>query len=349
MSRDPPSSPSSITDAEDDSSFQSTSSLNTLRNDSLSVTEPHISGQSNSVVMTSPQLETSYGTALQLFSKDMINSMSKYKVLDDLTDSNYPTWSQSIKEVFMSMRLIKFLKVENYKDPSLSEETNEVTSFNITTYILNRLDAHNNTQTRNHLTDPADPSEILYDPFKCCSYLQKRHNEITEDKLTAVTRALHKCKILKSDSLSMYLDKFKNLVREYYYYCGQMPDTQTARMLIMSITSLSETTVESIYATVTPLTRKGVSDYLRLYEQRHEWSSTAIREANGVGSVNSVKKISGSRCSETVCVGPHPEKECWSKPENREKKESFLARRKSPNSTSSSSNKHTVRGVKKVN
>lgn len=94
----------------------------------------------------------------------MINSLSKYKVSEDLTDVNYPTWSQSIKEVFMSMRLIKFIKEENYRDPSLSAEKNDITSFNITTFILNRLDAHNNTQTRNHLTDPCDPTEIVYDP-----------------------------------------------------------------------------------------------------------------------------------------------------------------------------------------
>lgn len=106
------------------------------------------------------------------------------------------------------MGLIKFLKVDNYVDPDLSEAMNEVTSFNITTFISNRLDDHNNTQTRNHLTDPNDPSEIIYDPFKCWSFLQLRHNEITEDKLTAVTKALHDCKILKSDTLSSYLDKF---------------------------------------------------------------------------------------------------------------------------------------------
>lgn len=59
--------------------------------------------------------------------------MSKYKVSEDLNDSNYPTWSQSIKEVFISMSLVKFIKVEGYKDPNLSSEKNEVTSFNITT------------------------------------------------------------------------------------------------------------------------------------------------------------------------------------------------------------------------
>lgn len=249
----------------------------------------------------------------------------------------------------MSMRLINYLKVDGYSDPAMSPEMNEVTAFNITTYILNRLDDHNNAQARNHITDPDDPTELVYDPHKVWTFLLKRHNEITEDKLTAVTWALHACQILKSDTLSAYLDKYKNLIREYYYYRGQMPDTQTARMLIMSIPSLPETTVELIHATVKPLTRKGVSDYLRLYEQRHEWTSSAIREANGASASNSQKKGSDVRCTEDHCVGPHPSKECWSKPANFEKRDKFLARRRGGTTSSGPSSSHTaVRGVKKV-
>lgn len=127
-----------------------------------------------------------------------------------------------------------------------------------------------------------------------------------------------------------------------------MPDTQTARMLIMSIPSLSETTVELIHATVKPLTRKGVSDYLRLYEQRHDWTSNAIREVHGVSSTSSVNKTSGSRCTETECVGPHPEKECWSRPENFDKKEKFLARRRNNGSSKPTAPKSAVKGVRKV-
>lgn len=224
----------------------------------------------------------SFGNPIQRFSKDMISSLSKFKVTEDLTDTNYPTWSQSVEDVFISMQLDKYLTVDKYVDKSLASEKNEITSLNITTFILNRLDDHNNTQVRNHLTNPDDPSEILYDPYKCWIYLKTRHNEITGDKLTAVTKALHACKILKSDTLTSYLDKFENIVREYYYYRGQMPDTQTARMLILSIPSRSETNVELIHATVKPLTQKGVSNYLRQYEQRHDWTSSAIREVKGV-------------------------------------------------------------------
>lgn len=111
--------------------------------------------------------KTSYGTSVQRFSKDMMNAMSKYKVTEDLNDANFPKWSQSVKEVFISLRLVDFIKKENHKDPNLNDELNQVTSFNITTFILNRLDENNNTQTRNHLTDPDDPSEILYNPYKC--------------------------------------------------------------------------------------------------------------------------------------------------------------------------------------
>lgn len=340
-------SPACISESEDKSSSVSAGSYATVTQEPLSMIVPSCSH----IVMPDSDSENhSFGNPIQKFSKDIINSLSKYKVSEDLSDTNYPTWSQSIKEVFRSMSLDKFITVKNYSDSSLSKDKNEITAFNITTYILNRLDNHNNTQARNHLTDPDDPSEILYDPFKCWTYLKLRHNEITGDKLTAVTKALLSCKILKSDTLTSYLDKFENIVWEYYYYRGQMPDSQTARMLILSIPTLPETTIELIHATVKPLTRKGVSDYLRQYEQRHEWTSSAMREVNGVSATGSSgsKKNSGPKCTEDVCVGPHPSKECWSKPENHDKRDRFIFRRRgNPSANSTTPNK--VRGVKKVN
>lgn len=342
-------SPTSASDHDDNLSYSSATSSSTIRRE-FSTLDQFTSN--NPVVMPESEEDNgSFGSPIQRFSKEMINSLSKYKVSEDLTDSNYPTWSQSVKEVFVSMRLDKFLKISNHRDQNLSAEKNEVISFNITTFILNRLDEHNTSQVRNHLTDPDDPTEILYDPFKCWEYLKQRHNEITEDKLTAVTKALHGCRILKSDTLSLYLDKFENLVREYYYYRGQMTDTQSARMLILSIPSLSETTIELIYATVRPLTRKGVSDYLRQYEQRHEWSSHAIREVNGVSAGQSQKKNSSSKCTESECVGPHPARDCWSKPENFEKRDKYFARRKGQTSTASVAGQGQpagIRGIKKV-
>lgn len=129
-----------------------------------------------------------------------------------------------------------------------------------------------------------------------------------------------------------------------------MPDTQTARMLIMSIPSLSEKTVELIHATVKPLTQKGVSDYLRLYDQRHNWSSSAIQEANGVSASNVQKKGQNAQCSESECLGPNPSKDCWAKPSNFDKRDKFLARRRGYKSTnnSASASHSSVKGVKKV-
>lgn len=249
------------------------------------------------------------------------------------------------------MLLDRFLTVDKYQDESMSPEKNFITLFNITMYILNRLDDHNNTQTRNHLTNPDNPSEILYDPYKCWSYLKKRLNEITEDKLTAVTKSLHLCCIMKSDSLLSYLDKFQNIVREYYHYSGKMPDTQAAQILIMSLPQLSETTVGLIHATVTPLSRKDVSDYLRQYEQRHDWTLSAIHEVKGVYSLTSSrnKKSNNLKCSKSVCVGPHPEKDCWYKPENFKKNEKCLARRRgNPSASYSYTSNAKTKGWKKV-
>ena len=155
-----PSSPIIATDYEDDTSFVSAKSPSTVKittSDSSSLS--HRTNASISTEMPESDIDSgSYGTPIQKFSKEMINSLSKYKVTEDLTDSNYPTWSQSVKEVFVSMSLDNYIKIQNYSDDHLSKEKNRVTAFNITTYILNRLNDHNNTQVRNHLTNPEDPT-----------------------------------------------------------------------------------------------------------------------------------------------------------------------------------------------
>lgn len=131
-----------------------------------------------------------------------------------------------------------------------------------------------------------------------------------------------------------------------------MSDHQLARMLVDSISSLTETTRELIHAQVVPFTRQGVSDYLREYETRQGWSSPAMREANSVDASQSSKFKKNSsrvRCTKENCQGPHPEEDCWARPENAKKKEDFLARRsgdrKGGQSTPQAS---TVRGRKKI-
>lgn len=263
------------------------------------------------------------------------------------------SWSQAVTELFQSIDLDSFLTVENYSEDSLSDAENKKTHFIVTTFVLNHLDSNNNVQARNFLANPADPSTLVYDPFKIWKFLKNRHAKITEVKLSAVTKALYACKIQRSDSLSAYLDRFENLIREFFLYKGQMSDTQSARMLIDSIHTLSETTSELIHAQVVPLTRQGVADYLREYENRQGWMSPAMREANSADASSSNRaRKSGykGRCTEDVCNGPHPERECWSKPENANKKEEFLARRQAENrsNNSSSAAASTIKGRKKI-
>lgn len=151
---------------------------------------------------------------------------------------------------------------ENHSDQFLTEPEKIKTRFIITTFILNHLDSTNNLQTRNHLSDPNDPHVLVYNPHKTWTFLKNRHARITEVKLTVVTKALYSCTIGRNDSLSNYLDRFENLIREFYLYKGQMSDHQSARMLVDSISTLSETTRELIHAQVVPFSRQWVSDYL---------------------------------------------------------------------------------------
>lgn len=238
---------------------------------------------------------SSYGTEIQKFSKDLIKSLSNFKFSDELTDSNYISWSQAVFELMLSIDLDSFITKPNHSEPSLSAAENSKTRFIVTTFILNHLDANNNLQSRNHLSDPSDPHSLIYDPHKCWLFLKNRHAKSTEAKLTAVTKALYAIKIQRNDTLSDYLDRFENLIREFYLFRGQMTDHQSARFLVDSVTTLTETTTELIHAQVVTLTRQGVADYLREYESRQGWTSQAMREANAaIGtSSHSAKKPSG--------------------------------------------------------
>ncbi|EGG10613.1 uncharacterized protein MELLADRAFT_103294 [Melampsora larici-populina 98AG31] len=223
-----------------------------------------------------------FGDQIQKYSQIMNNVLSKYKVSENLTDDNYIEWSQSLMEVFRSLEFHHYVKIKDYRNSTLTNEEHEKTCFNLTTFILHRLDSVNNVRTRNHLTDPADACEIVYDPYMCWNFLKTYHNRVSEDKLEAVTKALYSCQITKTDSLTSFVDKFENLIREFYRLKGELSDIQSARMLLGAIPSLSIETKEYIHNTVIPLTREGVGTYLRKYEERHGWTCAAIREVNSV-------------------------------------------------------------------
>lgn len=281
-------------------------------------------------IMDSSSNAKSFATEIQRFSKDPIKSLSNFKFSDELTDSNYTSWSQAVSELLQLIDLNSFILIPNYEAESMSNAENSKSRFIITIFLLNHLDSNNNLQARNHMSDPSDPQVLIYDPCKCWMFLKNRHAKITEAKLSALTKALYAATINRSESLSSYLDRFENIIREFFLIKGQISDQQSARMLMYSISSLSETTTELIHAQVNPLTRQGVLDYLRDYETRQGWTSPAMREANAASgtSSNPSKRTPGKACcSKDVCYRPHPEKECWSKPENTKKKEDFLARR----------------------
>lgn len=105
-----------------------------------------------------------FGSSIQQFSQKMNNALSKFKMSDDLTDENYITWARSVMPLFRSLEFDQFVLSKDYFDSHLSTDENEKVRFNLTVFLLNHMDSDNNTQICNHLTDPSDPDEILYDP-----------------------------------------------------------------------------------------------------------------------------------------------------------------------------------------
>lgn len=199
----------------------------------------------------------------------------------------------------MSLEYVSYVKKKTYKDPNLSNAEHMKVKFILTTWMLSLMDSDNARRSRVHLTarsssqdDDSDQTEnesdedslmiMLYEPALLWKFLKSHHQAISESSLSVIDETLHALKISSGDSIISHMDKFDNLMLDYYMYRGRMSDVQSARLLIKTLGGrLSETTLELIYQTVKPLTRRGVSEYLKEYEARNGgFSTAATREAN---------------------------------------------------------------------
>lgn len=136
-----------------------------------------------------------------------------------------------------------------------------------------------------------------------------------------------------------------------------MSDIQSARLLIKTVGDrLSETTKELIHQTLKPLTRQGVTDYLKEYELRNGgFSTAATREANHTYASSSVASQSLSKtgrvkCTREKCVGVHhtPD-ECFSNPINAKKREAWIAKKEAERQRYSNHSKaQPISGMKEL-
>lgn len=310
--------------------------------------------------MTSENAETSsgkgFGTPIQKFTQELTKSLARFSIVDKLTDKNFMRWSQPILETLMSLDYVSYVKKKNFKDPNLTVEQHNKVKFIITTWLLSSMDAENFQRCRVHLTvrssnhdsdssddedDDSDDGLIMtYKPAILWRFLKSHHQSISESSLTVIETTLHAMKISSEDSLVAHTDKFNNVMLDFYQYRGKMSDVQSAHLLIKTIGDrLSETTKELIYQTVKPLTRQGVSDYLKEYELRNGgFSTAATQEANSTAasvqmSAQSVSRPSRVKCTKDKCVGVHhtPE-ECFSKPQNFKKHDAWISKKESDRS-----------------
>lgn len=270
-----------------------------------------------------------FGSAIQQFSQDLTKSLSRYQISEKLNDKNFSLWSQPVLEALMSIDYIKYVKKASYKDQNLSAEEHLKVKFIITTWLLSLMDTENARQCRVHLTtrssnadeesedsdEDSDSDSMMimsYEPALLWKFLKSHHQAISESSLSVIDETLHSLKINSGDTIVSHMDKFDNLMLDYYMYRGKMSDVQSARLLIKTLSSrLLETTLELIYQTVKPLTRRGVSEYLKEYEARNGGFSTAsTREANlamsaSSNAAQSSSKQSRVKCTRDKCVGVH--------------------------------------------
>lgn len=315
-----------------------------------------------------------FGTAIQQFSQDLTKSLSRYQISDKLTDKNFSQWSQPVIEALMSLDYVGYLKKSSYKDPSLSDAEHTKVKFVLTTWMLGLMDAENVRRCRVHLTsrsnlkdddsdESADDSDddtslvvMAYEPALLWKFLKSHHQAISESSLSIIDETLHSLKIASEDSIVGHMDKFDNLMLDYYMYRGKMSDVQSARLLIKTLASrLSETTLELIYQTVKPLTRRGVSEYLKEYEARNGgFSTAATREANMSMSASSSAAPTTSRstrvkCTKDKCVGVHHSPgDCFAKPVNFRKRDEWLSMKEAERSRTNKPRSTPVAGMKEI-
>lgn len=300
-----------------------------------------------------------FGTPIQKFTQELTKSLARFSITEKLTDKNFMRWSQPVLETLMSLDYVLYVKKRSYKDESLSNKQHLKVKFVLTTWLLSLMDNENVQRCRVHLTvraakDNEDSSDnddsetedelyMTYEPAILWRFLKSHHQSISESSLSVIDTALHAMKISREDSLVTHSDKFNNVMLEFYQYQGKMSDVQSARLLIKTLGDrLTETTKELVYQTVKPLTRQGVTDYLKEYELRNGgFTTAAIREANASSAgppeaAQSVSRSARVKCSKEKCVGVHhTAEECFSKPQNFKKRDAWIAKKDAERANSS--------------
>lgn len=94
--------------------------------------EPKPSNQYTSI-MTVPQEENTvdvkFGTTIQQFGTQFSTALSKHKLKVVLDDDNYNAWYRPVHEVIRALDYVKYLEVDEYKDPGLTKEQDEKVKF----------------------------------------------------------------------------------------------------------------------------------------------------------------------------------------------------------------------------
>lgn len=223
-----PTPPPSVSDRTSDvhSSDSEDSSRTTTRDNFIMATE-----HANDDHLAKPTKR--FGSALQQFSQDLTKTLNRYQISEKLTDKNFSQWSQPILEALISLEYVGYVKKSTFKDSNLTDAEHRKVKFIITTWMLGLMDVENARRSRAHLTtrssthdddtdgsnDDSDDDSILvmsYEPALLWKFLRSHHQAFSESSLSVIDETLHVLKITSSDSIVTHMDKFDNLMLDYY-------------------------------------------------------------------------------------------------------------------------------------
>lgn len=300
-----------------------------------------------------------FGSEVQKFAQKVSATLARYKISNDLTDTNFNDWSHPIVESLQTLGYEQYLTDAHYQDNSLSTAKEARLKLIIATWILSHMDATNARRTRNHLTVYTNGlSSIDYCPCRLWKFVNLHHCSISESKLNVVSKIFHELKQPRGDTVTAFLDTFETVLAEFLKFGGAMDESQIARLFIGSLKPGYEVTIAIIYRTVIPLTFEKVAGIFRESDSEAGLSaSPAIQAclASQSGHQSSSLRKPGFykrlKCTESECQGPHDEDECFAKPSNFSKRDKWISDREAERSGRGKSQRKsasTVRGVKIV-
>ncbi|KAI7967029.1 hypothetical protein MJO29_000306 [Puccinia striiformis f. sp. tritici] len=280
-------------------------------------------------------------------------ALNKLKGIDNLTDKNFISWRQQIIGQLDSIQFNSYLGDHDYENINVGPEINNINRTNLTEFLFSRMDESNSARFRSALTDLEVPlirqvirptaeelainpnarsrttgrvvPEFVKGPSHIWKIVKEYHQSNNKASLFLIQSKLNNFQQDYKTSITTHIDAFTELKNEFVNRGGHIDEAHLGRLLLHSLDISHQAEVKYILNHLTPITSRGVIKSLKSYEDNNlNFKLSAKPKSTDI--VNNLKLAGNTfkpntlkpKCTPTKCLGPHPAKECFKKPENRQ-------------------------------